>query len=107
MKAQLARMRELGDKARARATTQREKRLLAKFYTEEGLRRRIRLLQNPQVRYALNTIWQAADADGSHALDKEEYLVMHRKLVLALDPTTPPKVTPSPLMVVCFITCSA
>ena len=87
----LERLRELGLKARERATTRREKKLLAKFYTEEGLRRRIHLLLHPDIIYALETIWTAADADCSGRIEKDEYLVMHRKLVLALDPATAPQ----------------
>ena len=89
--AKLERMRALGEKAKLNATTRREKRLLEEYYTEEGLRRRIRLLSHPEVVRALETIWKATDSDGNHKIDKEEYKVMHRKLVLALDPTTPPK----------------
>ena len=84
----LARMRELGDHARRKATTRRERKLLDKFYCETGLKRRVLLLSHPQVVHALETIWTAADTDGSHSIEKDEYLVMHRKLVLALDPST-------------------
>jgi hypothetical protein len=87
----IERMRELGEKAKLHATSRREKRLLAQYYTEEGLRRRVLLLSHPKVVRALETIWKATDTDRSGAIDREEYLVMHRKLVLALDPTTPPK----------------
>ena len=89
----IERMRELGEKAKQRpGLTKREKKLLAKFYSEDGLRRRARLLDHPEVIHALETIWLAADTDGSHSIEKDEYLVMHRKLVLALDPSTSPKV---------------
>ena len=84
-------MRDLGDAARTRAKTRQEKLLLAKYYSNDGLKRRVKLLFEPQVVNALERIWQAADTDGSHAIEKGEYLVMHRKLVLALDPSTPPK----------------
>ena len=86
-------MKELGDKARLTATTRKEMRLLDKFYSGEGLKQRVKLLFLPEVVNALETIWTAADTDGSGAIDKAEYLVMHRKLVLALDlrhgPSTP------------------
>ena len=86
----IGKMKELGDKARLTATTRKEMRLLDKFYSGEGLKQRVKLLFLPEVVNALETIWTAADTDGSGAIDKAEYLVMHRKLVLALDPSTRP-----------------
>ena len=87
----VGRMADLGELARARATTQREKALLAKYYSNDGLKRRVKLLFEPEVVEALERIWAAADTDGSNSIEKSEYLVMHRKLVLALDPSTKPK----------------
>ena len=63
----------------------------AKYYSEEALRRRYSLMQHPVVAEALQNLWLAANTDASdQVLDKAEYCVMHRKLVLALDPSTPP-----------------
>ena len=39
----LERMRELGEIARARANSKHDQRMLKKFYSEEGLRRRVLL----------------------------------------------------------------
>ena len=85
------RMHALGEHAKAEATTRREKKLLEKFYSNDGLKRRVKLLFEPDIVDALERIWLAADTDGSHTIEKNEYLVMHRKLVLALDPATSPK----------------
>ena len=87
------RMRELGEKARLTATTQREKRLLQKFYSNDGLKRRVKLLFEPEVVKALERIWQAADTDGSHSIEKSEYLVMHRKVRGSC--LSPPQTRPS------------
>ena len=74
------RMRDLGERARANATTKHERKMLAKFYTNDGLKRRVKLLFEPTVVEALNRIWTAADTDQSHSIEKNEYLVMHRKV---------------------------
>ena len=87
----LEKMRDLGEHARRKATSKHDKRLIEKFYSDVGLRKRVQLMSHPDVVHALNTIWTAADTDGSHSIEKNEYLVMHRKLVLALDPSTKPK----------------
>ena len=63
----------------------------AEFYTEESLLERLSLMKHPAVRTALDKLWSAANFDDSDAvIDKKEYLVMHRKLALALDPTVLP-----------------
>ena len=63
----------------------------AEFYTEESLLHRLSLMKHPAVRVALDKLWSAANFDDSDAvIDKKEYLVMHRKLALALDPTVLP-----------------
>jgi hypothetical protein len=63
----------------------------AEFYTEESLLHRLSLMKHPSVRLALDKLWSAANFDDSDAvIDKKEYLVMHRKLALALDPTVHP-----------------
>lgn len=67
----LERMRELGEKARLRpGLTRKELRLLDKFYSERGLRRRVKLMDHPEVVHALNMIWQAADTDGSNLIER-------------------------------------
>jgi hypothetical protein len=65
--------------------------MLNKFYSEESLRRRYALMQHPRIVEALDRLWAAANTDDTdQVLDQAEYQVMHRKLVLALDPSTPP-----------------
>lgn len=91
VRAQMARLREAGVQALANAPSQKERKLLRRFYSEAGLRERVRLLSHPQVVRALDIIWQAADSDGSQYIERSEYLVMHRKLVLALNPATTPQ----------------
>ena len=58
-------------------------------WTGTGAARRV--LRHPEVVVALDHIWEATDVDGSGGIDREEYLTMHRKIVLALDPTVRPK----------------
>ena len=83
----MLRMREIGARALQKARTKREKKDCKKYYSEAAMRTRVRLLAHPEVVRALQMIWEATDTDGSGSIDREEYLVMHRKLVLALDPT--------------------
>lgn len=60
----------------------------AKFYTEEAIVHRLKLMEHPVVVAALDAIWAAANTDDRDAiLDRDEYLVMHKKIALALDPT--------------------
>ena len=40
--------------------------------SESGIRRRTQLLFHPDVVHSLNTIWAAADTDGSHFIEKDE-----------------------------------
>ena len=77
---------------------------LARFYSDNSVLKRYQLIEHPLVREALDALWVAAcapydeaEADGaarvpcaSWRLAKEEYLVMHRKIVLALAPSTTP-----------------
>lgn len=86
----LEKMKEAAQHARSRAGSN-QKSLIKKFYSDKGIRRRVQLLFHPDVVKALTTIWLAADTDGSQFIEKDEYLVMHRKLVLALDPSTRPQ----------------
>ena len=65
--------------------------VLNRFYSEESLLRRYALMQHPRIVQALDRLWAAANTDGADKrLDRAAYQVMHRKLVLALDPSTPP-----------------
>ena len=49
-------------------------------------------MQHPKVRTALDNLWIAANTDDrDQLLDKDEYLVMLRKITLALDPTVLPR----------------
>ena len=91
VRATLARMRELGNQAMRQAKTKRAHKLLERFYSEDAMRERIRLLHDPEVLQMLEQVWEATDTDGSNSIERGEYLVMHRKLVLALDPSVPPK----------------
>ena len=92
IKAQLARMREMGSEALKNARTKESRKQLERYYSEKFLKKRVALLANQDVANALEMVWSAADQDGSQAIDRHEYVSMHRKLVLALDPTTTPKV---------------
>lgn len=91
VKAQLARMKEIGVQAMKRARTVQEKKDCKKYYSDASLRQRTRLLADPEVLRALNLVWEVTDADKSGRIDRDEYIMMHRKLILALDPTVTPK----------------
>ena len=61
------------------------------FYTEESVNQRVQLMQHPKVKHALDQLWTAANFNTEdEIIDKEEYLMMHRKIVLALEPGTYP-----------------
>ena len=48
-------------------------------------------MQHPKVKHALDQLWTAANFNTEdEIIDKEEYLMMHRKIVLALEPGTYP-----------------
>ena len=64
------------------------------YYSRESVEQRALLLEAPAVKAALDRLWAAAtfhDATTQRGyIDRDEYLVMHRKIVLALEPTTFP-----------------
>ena len=63
------------------------------FYTDEGMMTRIELLEHPVVKAALEDLWDAANCldPGDEKVDKQEYAIMHRKIVLSLQPMATPK----------------
>ena len=66
------------------------------FYTEESVNQRVKLMQHPKVKHALDQLWSAANFNTEdEIIDKEEYLMMHRKIVLALEPGTWPSPWPA------------
>ena len=49
-------------------------------------------MNHPEIAAQLEKLWQSANTDTRDALiDKDEYVVMHRKIVLSIDPTTTPR----------------
>ena len=61
------------------------------MYTMEAVEQRIDLLSDPVVVRALEDLWQAANTSAEdEIIDKEEYLEMHRRVVLSLQPTVMP-----------------
>ena len=91
VRGQLIWLREVGRVALKLATSRREWRVLEKFYSDKGLRKRIRLLRHPAVARALEVVWQATASDASVSVVRDEFMVMHRKLVLAIKPHTAPQ----------------
>ena len=64
----------------------------ASFYSEKNLKKRLELMNHPEIAAQLERLWVSANTDATDAIiDHEEYKVMHRKIVLALDPNTSPK----------------
>ena len=84
------RLREAGREALAHAKSAHERRRLREYYSDAAINKRAELMRAPAVVDALERVWVATDADGSGGIDRAEYLVMHRKLTLALDPTVTP-----------------
>ena len=61
------------------------------FYTEASVNQRMQLMLHPKVKQALDHLWTAANFNAEdEIIDREEYLLMHRKLALALEPSTYP-----------------
>ena len=54
------------------------------YYTDLGLLKRESLKHHPQIRGLLDQLWEAADKNGDGGLDKEEYMVMCRKVYKAI-----------------------
>ena len=88
-----ARIRDEAKRAASTAElgTKVEKALYSKYYNEEAMARRLELMADPDIVRMLERLWEATDIDGSHSIEREEYLLMHKKLVLSLDPSIGPR----------------
>ena len=60
------------------------------LYSDETLQQRAALVRHPAVQRELDILWGVAVAP-RRQLHKAEYLTMHRKMVLALQPNTAPR----------------
>ena len=62
------------------------------FYSEEGMAARMELLEKESVKQALEDLWTAANCvdPTDEIIDKQEYAIMHRKIVLHLQPMATP-----------------
>ena len=61
------------------------------FYSDEAVKQRVKLMKHPRVKLALDDLWTAANFNADDdIIDRDEYLMMHRKIVLALEPSTAP-----------------
>ena len=60
------------------------------LYSDETLQQRAALVRHPAVQRELDILWGVAVAP-RRQLHKTEYLTMHRKMVLALQPNTAPR----------------
>ena len=61
------------------------------FYSDDAVKQRVKLMKHPRVKLALDDLWTAANFNADDdIIDRDEYLMMHRKIVLALEPTTAP-----------------
>ena len=54
------------------------------YYTDLGLLKRESLKHHPQIRSLLDLLWEASDKDSSGGLDKEEYMIMCKKVYKAI-----------------------
>ena len=54
------------------------------YYTDFGLLKREALKHHPRIRKLLDQLWEAADKDGNGNLDKDEYMIMCRKVYKAV-----------------------
>ena len=55
---------------------------LERFYSDKATRGRLSMFDDPRVRLQLESLWSSANSDGEGGIDKEEYIVMHRKIQL-------------------------
>ena len=56
-----------------------------RFYTEEAMQKRSELMDHPDIVSVLDLLWFCANTDASDAIiDRDEYVVMHRKITLSL-----------------------
>ena len=57
-----------------------------------GVMHRFRLMQHPPIRRILTKLWVVANFHSlDELIDKDEYLTMHRKIVLSLQPSVTPR----------------
>ena len=54
------------------------------YYTDLGLLKRESLKHHPKIRGLLDQLWEASDKNGDGGLDKEEYMIMCRKVYKAI-----------------------
>lgn len=64
-------------------------RLLA-FYSDRATEQRVQILDHPTVRAALEQLWECATSGGEEKVDRSEYMQLHRKMVLWLQPWVGP-----------------
>ena len=66
--------------------------LKGEFYSEEGMVARVELLEKESIKQALEDLWTAANCvdPTDEIIDKQEYAIMHRKIVLHLQPMATP-----------------
>ena len=63
-----------------------------RFYTDEAMQARMALMSHPDVLAQLEQLWTSANANAADAvIDKDEYMVMHRKMLLSIKPQTTPR----------------
>ena len=87
----LQRMQAEVDAASGQKMSQREAEQRMSMYSEDSLRQRVDLLGDPEVVQALEDLWQAANSSNEdEIIDNVEYLEMHRRVVLSLQPTVTP-----------------
>eukprot|EP00966_Prymnesium_polylepis_P281775 6511232-Prymnesium_polylepis.2 len=80
-----------GDASDALALSQQHD-AISEFYTEEGIKQRAKLMGHPAIKHALECIWEAANGgEDAEFMSEADYMVMHRKMVLALEPMCSPK----------------
>ena len=79
---------EVDDRTQRRMATERT----AEFYSKEGVNSRLLIMEQPNVKQALEELWACANCvdPEDEVIDKSEYKIMHRKIVLHLQPMATP-----------------
>ena len=79
---------EMDDRTQRRMATERT----AEFYSKEGVNSRLLIMEQPNVKQALEELWACANCvdPEDEVIDKSEYKIMHRKIVLHLQPMATP-----------------
>lgn len=81
------------NKARRMSTIFKDqlKEQIEEFYSKEAKLARLEMFQDPRVQKQLHRLWTSINDSDDAVMSKAEYLVMHHKMLLWLDPSIEPE----------------